>query len=355
MPPFRRTASGAFSGVVRRTAVVFFNPDFPPIMKIKILPSLLVSIAFFLGSHLAHGQAIRVDDALPAYQPVSGISGKISSIGSDTLNNLMTYWAEDFKKIYPAVSIEIEGKGSGTAPPALTEGTSQLGPMSRKMTVTETDAFEKKYGYKPRMVAVSIDCLAVYVNKDNPIKSLTLQQVDAIFSSTRKRGGQDITTWDQLGVTGALAGRPVSLYGRNSASGTYGYFKETVMSNGDYKNSVKEQPGSASVVQGVENELGAVGYSGIGYKTSGVRALPIADKAGAIEPNQDNAESFKYPITRYLYIYINVNPNSGPEPIVREFIRFVLSKSGQQNTAKDGYYPLPAKQAASYLELSGCK
>jgi phosphate transport system substrate-binding protein len=339
----------------RLAATLFSGPKSSSHMKLKFLPSLLATAALFLGSHAAHGQAIRVDDALPAYQPVSGISGKISSVGSDTLNNLMTFWAEDFKKIYPAVSIEVEGKGSGTAPPALTEGTAQLGPMSRKMTVTETDSFEKKFGYKPRMVAVSIDCLAVYVNKDNPLKSLTLQQVDAIFSSTRKRGGQDITTWGQLGLTGEWADKPVSLYGRNSASGTYGYFKETVMSNGDYKSSVKEQPGSASVVQGVEKELGAIGYSGIGYKTSGVRALPLADKAGAIEPNQESANSFTYPVTRYLYIYINANPASGPDPIVKEFIRFVLSKSGQQDTAKDGYYPLPAKQAASYLELSGCK
>ncbi len=324
-------------------------------MKTKLLPSLLATAACFLGAHAAHGQAIQVDDALPSYQTTSGISGKISSVGSDTLNDLMGYWAEDFKKLYPAVSIEIEGKGSGTAPPALIEGTSQLGPMSRKMTVTETDAFEKKYGYKPRMVSVSIDCLAVYVNKDNPIKSLTFQQVDAIFSSTRKRGGQDLTTWGQLGLTGDWADKPISLYGRNSASGTYGYFKEIVMSNGDYKNSVKEQPGSASVVQGVGNELGAIGYSGIGYKTSGVKALPLADKAGPIMPNQDTANAFTYPVTRYLYIYINANPASGPDPIVKEFIRFVLSKQGQQNTAKASYYPLPAKQAAAFLELAGCK
>jgi phosphate transport system substrate-binding protein len=324
-------------------------------MKLSSFSPWLLSATLFLGSQAARGQAIRIDDALPAYQPVSGISGKISSVGSDTLNNLMGYWAEDFKKIYPAVSIEIEGKGSGTAPPALIEGTAQLGPMSRKMTVTETDAFEKKYGYKPTLVQVSIDCLAVYVNKDNPLKSLTLQQVDSLFSSTRKRGGQDITTWGQLGLTGEWADKPISLYGRNSASGTYGFFKDNVLSNGDYKNSVKEQPGSASVVQGVEKELGALGYSGIGYKTSGVRALPIADTGAAIEPNQDNAETFTYPITRYLYIYINANPASGPDPIVKEFIRYVLSKPGQQNTAKDGYYPLPAKLAAKNLESSGCK
>jgi phosphate transport system substrate-binding protein len=320
------------------------------------LTSLLAAAGLaFAATTTARAQAIKVDDALPAYAPVSGISGKISSIGSDTLNNLMTFWAEEFKKIYPNVSIEIEGKGSSTAPPALIAGTAQLGPMSRKMKAEEIDAFEKKYGYKPRLVGVAIDALAVYVNKDNPIKSLTLQQVDAIFSATRKRGGQNITTWGQLGLTGEWASKPLSLYGRNSASGTYGFFKENALSNGDYKSSVKEQPGSASVVQGVEKELGGIGYSGIGYRTSGVRAVPLSDKAGAIEATQAMAESFTYPISRYLYIYINANPANGPDPVVKEFIRFVLSKQGQQDTAKDGYYPLPAKKAAEFLDSSGAK
>ena len=324
-------------------------------MKLNYLKPILISASLLLGTVRLGAQAITVDDKLTDYKTVSGISGKLSSIGSDTLNNLMTYWAEEFKKIYPNVSIEIEGKGSTTAPPALIAGTAQLGPMSRKMKAEEVDAFEKKYGYKPRLVGVAIDALAVYVNKDNPIKSLTLQQVDSIFSATRKRGGQNITTWGQLGLTGEWASKPISLYGRNSASGTYGFFKEHVFQNGDYKGSVKEQPGSASVVQGVEKELGGAGYSGIGYKTSGVRAVALSDKEGPIEATQQNAESFKYPISRYLYIYINANPSSGPDPLVKEFIRFVLSKQGQQATAKDGYFPLPAKKAAEFLESSGAQ
>ncbi len=324
-------------------------------MKSKLLGTWLVAAGFLAFANAGLCEAIRVDDKLPEYKPVSGISGKLSSVGSDTLNNLMTYWAEEFKNIYPNVSVEIEGKGSSTAPPALIAGTAQLGPMSRKMKAEEVDAFEKKYGYKPRIVAVAIDALAVYVNKDNPIQSLTLQQIDSVFSSTRKRGGQPITTWGQLGLTGEWANKPISLYGRNSASGTYGFFKEHALQNGDYKGSVKEQPGSASVVQGVEKELGGIGYSGIGYRTSGVRPVPIVDKSGPVEATQDNAESFKYPISRYLYIYINANPSTGPDPLVKEFIRFVLSKQGQQDTAKDGYFPLPAKKAAEFLESSGAR
>src|SRR3989454_9123061 len=208
----------------------------------------------------------KVDPALEPYRPTSGVSGNLSSIGSDTLNNLMTLWAETFNKFYPNAKIQIEGKGSSTAPPALIAGTAQLGPMSRAMKGTEIDQFEKKYGHKPLAVRTSVDALAVFVNKDNPIKCLTLAQVDAMFSKSRRWGyKEDVKSWGQLGLAGEWASRPISLYGRNSASGTYGFFKEHTLKNGDYKDEVKEQPGSASVVQGVTVDRFAAGYSGIGY------------------------------------------------------------------------------------------
>ena len=299
----------------------------------------------------AQDDAVKLDPELKDYKAVSGISGNVNSIGSDTLNNLMTFWVEGFAKQYPNVKIQVEGKGSSTAPPALIAGTSQLGPMSRRMKAEEIDAFERKWGYKPRLIAVALDGLAVYVHKDNPVKSLTLQQVDSIFSSTRKRGGRDIGKWGDVGLTGEWASKPLSLYGRNSASGTYGFFKELALDKGDYKSAVKEQPGSASVVQGVEGDLGAVGYSGIGYKTSGVRAVPVSFRAGPIPPTQKNTENFNYPIARYLYIYINKDPTKGTDPLVREFMKFVLSKQGQEITIKDGYYPLNAKKVAENLAL----
>ena len=325
-------------------------------MKPTLLKQLLAAtvLSALCGLHAASSPSadtVKLDAGLPDYKPVSGISGNLSSIGSDTLNNLMTFWVEGFAKYYPNVKIQVEGKGSSTAPPALIAGTAQLGPMSRKMKAEEVDAFEKKYGYKPRMIAVAQDGLAVYVNKDNPIKSLTMQQVDAIFSSTKKRGGKDISKWGELGLTGDWGNKPMSLYGRNSASGTYGFFKEHVLDKGDYKASVKEQPGSASVVQGVENDLGAIGYSGIGYKTSGVRALPISYKTGPIAPTQENVDKMSYPISRFLYIYINVDPAKGGDPLVKEFIKYVCSKQGQEVTIKDGYFPLHAKKAKEMLDL----
>ncbi len=280
------------------------------------------------------------------YAKVSGVSGNLNSIGSDTLNNLMTLWAEGFRKQYPNVKIQIEGKGSSTAPPALIEGTAQLGPMSRKMKGKEIDAFESKFGYKPTPFPVAVDALAVYVNKDNPIQGMTIQQVDAVFSKTRQQGyKENLTSWGQLGLTGMFADMPISIYGRNSASGTYGFFKEAVLENGDYKDEVKEQPGSASVVQGVTEDQAGIGYSGIGYRTSSVHALPLSMKAGQpfVEPTYEHSTSGKYPLARYLFVYVNKAPNQPLSPIVREFLKYVYSRDGQKVVIKDGYFPISEK------------
>jgi phosphate transport system substrate-binding protein len=297
--------------------------------------------------------AQQVDPSLTPYKPTSGVSGNLKSIGSDTLNNLMTLWAEGFKAQYPNVKIEIEGKGSSTAPPALISGTAHFGPMSRPMKGAEIDEFEKKFGYKPSAIRGAVDALAVFVHKDNPIKCLSLQQIDTIFSKTRKGGGdKDAATWGQVGLTGEWADKPISLYGRNSASGTYGYFKEVALFNGDYKDSVKEQPGSSAVVQGVASDKFAIGYSGVGYKTADVRTVPIAAKTGAqcYDATADNAYAGDYPIARFLYIYVNVNPNQPLDPVRGEFIKYVYSKQGQEAVVKDGYFPVTAKIAETDLK-----
>jgi phosphate transport system substrate-binding protein len=314
--------------------------------------SILTAALLTVTVAAAQAAPTKVDAKISNYKAVSGVAGNLGSIGSDTLNNLMTYWAEGFKKKYPNVNIQIEGKGSSTAPPALIAGTSQLGPMSRMMKPTEIEQFEKKYGYKPTKIGVALDSLAIYVNKDNPIKSLSLDEADAIFSKTHKRGLADISTWGQVGVTGKLAAMPISIYGRNSASGTYGYFKEHTLKNGDYKNSVKEQPGSASVVEGVARDLAGIGYSGIGYATSGVRALPLSEKKGAPAEaaNYQNVLSGKYPLARMLYIYVAKKPGEPMPKVVEEFLKYALSKEGQQVVVKDGYDPLTAKMVSQQLK-----
>ena len=316
----------------------------------KTIPALFAA-ALLAGS--AAGQTVQVDPAIQPYKPVSGVSGNLSSIGSDSLNNLMTLWAEKFNKLYPNVKIQIEGKGSSTAPPALISATAQLGPMSRAMKGSEIDEFEKKYGYKPTQVRVAVDALGVFVNKDNPVACLTVDQVDGIFSKSRRSGyKENVKSWGQLGLTGDWSARPISIFGRNSASGTYGFFKEHVLKNGDYKDEVKEQPGSASVVQGVTVDRFGIGYSGIGYATAGVKAVPLATKQGekCHPATAEEAYAGTYPLARFLFVYVNRAPGKPLDPIVGEFLKLVLSKEGQEVVVKDGYGPLPATVVAKQLK-----
>ena len=310
-----------------------------------------MQIRYFLASLLLVGSSantlaqVEVDPDLPEYEPVSGISGNLTSIGSDTLNNLMTLWAEEFAKFYPNVKIQIQGAGSSTAPPALTEGTANFGPMSRLMRSSEVQSFEDRFGYPPTPVGTSIDVLAVYVNKDNPLECMSIPEVDAVFSVGRRCGHpDDITRWGDLGLEGAWANRDFALYSRNAVSGTYGFFKDNALCGGDYKPSINEQPGSASVVQGVTESLNGIGYSGIGYNTSGVKAIDLSQEADGecFEPNAENAVNGDFPLSRLLYVYVNKTPNEPLPPLEREFFRMVLSKQGQEVVVRDGYIPLPA-------------
>lgn len=299
-------------------------------------------------------EEVKVDPGVKSYEKVSGVSGNLTSIGSDTLNNLMALWSRAFQDLYPNVQFQVEGKGSNTAPPALIEGTAQLGPMSRAMKEDEIDKFEKKFGYKPTRISVAVDCLAVYVHKDNPIanRGLSLPQVDCIFSQTRKSGFADIKTWGDAGLTGEWADKPISLYSRDAASGTYVFFKDHALLKGDYKDSCKQQPGSAGVVNGVANDRYAIGFSGIGFKTPDVRVVPLA-KSGdqtPVEPTFENALAGKYPLARTLYIYINKKPGEPLAAHVKEFIKFVLSREGQEIVIKDGFGPLPLKVVEAQLK-----
>lgn len=320
----------------------------------RILLTALITLVTFSASPVF--SEAKVDEGLATYEAASGVSGNFSSVGSDTLANLMTLWAEEFKRHYPNVNIQIQAAGSSTAPPALTEGTSNMGPMSRKMKDKEIAAFEEKYGYKPTAVPVAIDALIVMVNKDNPIKGLSIEQVDAVFSSNRKCGyPTEVNTWGDLGLTGDWARKDIQLFGRNSVSGTYGYFKKKALCKGDYKSTVNEQPGSASVVQSVTQSLNGIGYSGIGYKTTGIRALPLA-KGGSsdyVEATPENAISGKYPLARFLYVYVNKHPNKPLAPLDAEFIKLVMSRQGQEVVVKDGYVPLPATVADKTLKKLG--
>lgn len=311
-------------------------------------------VAILLVGFTSLYSQVTVDKNLKNYEVKSGITGNINSVGSDTLNNLMTLWVEGFNKKYPNTRIQVEGKGSATAPPALATGGSQLGPMSRKMKNEEIAPFISKYNYEPTVISVAIDALGIFVNKNNPLQEISIEEADAIFSKTRLRGATEISTWGQLKLKADFANASISMYGRNSASGTYGFFKEFALNKGDFKDTVKEQPGSSSVIQGVENDRFAIGYSGIGYITSGVKALKLSQSGRwngeAFPPAYANTLNGKYPLSRFLYIYINKNPKVPMDPLVKEFITYVLSREGQEIVVKDGYYPLPAKIAEKELK-----
>jgi len=318
--------------------------------EVHVMRLILAGVVLCLGAAIGQAQ-VRLDPALPEYERVQGVAGSIKSIGSDTLNNVMSQWAAEFQEHYPNVKIEIEGKGSKTAPPALIEGQAQFGPMSRPMKPSEIDAFESAFGYEPTRLRVGIDCLAVFVHKDNPIESLTLEQVERAFSVSEPR-----LTWGALGVDDPkFRDTPVSLYGRNSASGTYGYFKKHALGGNDFKAVVKEQSGSADVVQGVARDPHGLGYSGLGFVTSDVRAVPLARHAGddASEPTFENALRGEYPLARFLNVYINYDHRRELDTLRAELIRLVFSRQGQEKLLEEGYFPVPAEVARQELERVG--
>ena len=316
----------------------------------KSVKSLLTGMAALAMVPMIAMGVAESEGELPIYEATSGVSGTITSIGSDTMNNLMTLWGEEFSGFYPSVKTSVEGKGSSTAPPALIEGQSNFGPMSRPMKSSEVDKFEAEFGYKPTALRTGIDALAVYVHKDCPLEEISIEQITEVFSVA----GPDMT-WGDLGVTDrAYRTRKINIYGRNSASGTYGYFKKIGLQGNDYKASVKEQPGSSAVVQGVTGDKFGIGYSGLGYKTAGVKALAVSLEDGdeAFDANSENSLTGEYPIARFLYLYINADPQEGlTDPLRIEFIKLIFSKQGQEVVAKDGYFPVPTSVAREDLEM----
>jgi phosphate transport system substrate-binding protein len=283
--------------------------------------------------------------SLTKKESLAGVYGSISSVGSDTLATLISLWSEQFKTVYPHVKFQIQASGSATAPQALTQGTATIGPMSRALTATEISRFTQKYGYPPTTLIVAVDAIAVYVEKNNPLQSLTLQEVDALFSVTRFCGSSNkIDTWTDIGVTKFGENREVLLYGRNSASGTYDLFKKQVLCEGDFKATVNELPGSSSVVLSIASSVGGLGYAALGQFDENVKALSISTeidgKNDYIEPNTDNITSGRYPFSRYLYIVVNKPPDQQLPVLERAFLTFILSDEGQVMVNKNGYYSI---------------
>ncbi len=289
---------------------------------------------------------------LPTYVPALNITGTLSSVGSDTMVHIISYWVVGFKRIYPGVQTRILQAGSGTAPPALIEGSSNIAPMSRQMNAKELQAFEAKFGYRPTEIRVALDALAVYVNKNNPLQGMTLPQVDAVFSSTRKCGyDEDLRRWGQFGIEGDWKERNLSLYGRNLLSGTNAFFAEHALCKGKYKDGINMLASSHDVVLAVSGNSSGIGYSSVGYTVGGVRSLPIALKPGDpfIPAIPENVYSGRYPLTRYLYIYVNKPSKQPLPPLEKEFMKMVLSDQGQATLKNNGFLALDAKTVQEEL------
>jgi phosphate transport system substrate-binding protein len=299
---------------------------------------------------------VVVKSALDArYQPQATLTGRLRSIGSDTMDLLVARWEEIFTQYHPGLKIVHEGRGSSTATPSLMEGQSDFGPMSRAMQEPEIARFRERFGYAPTEVRVAIDALGLYLHPSNPATQtgLTLEQVDAIFSATRKRGGTErLSTWGQLGIGGAWANAPINAYGRNKASGTYGFFRDSALAKGEFGEWVREQPGSAQVVEQVAADKFGIGYSGVGYKTPEVALAPMTKAVGEdpVEASEATALSGEYPLARPLYLAFNRDPAAPLSNLQREFLTFVLGPIGQEVVKREGYYPLPAASLAQELE-----
>ncbi|WP_235207790.1 MULTISPECIES: PstS family phosphate ABC transporter substrate-binding protein [unclassified Alteromonas] len=294
------------------------------------------------ASNGSNTPAVSTKPTIPNYERVPGVAGKLSSVGSDTLANLMTFWSQEFKSLYPQVGFQIQASGSSTAPPALIEGTATIGPMSRALKPSEIRDFINVHGYPPTVLKVAMDAIAIFVDRRNPLQGMTLENVDAIFSQTLYCGAEkQISRWSQLGVDESGYRSPIRLYGRNSVSGTYGLFKVTALCDGDFKNTVNEQPGSASVVLSVASGTGAIGYAAYGYKTAGVRALALGETLDSLIPlSIDTVRDETYPFARFLYLVVNKKPGEPLPTLEREFIRYILSQQGQNQVVRDGYFPI---------------
>ena len=315
-------------------------------MKKLVLTTAIISS---IASFFAHSTE------MPEYQKVTGVTGTLTSVGSDTLAGMTTLWFEEFKLLYPSINAQVQASGSSTAPTALTERTAQFGPMSRAMRNREIEAFEQEHGYKPTALRVAIDAIGIFVHRDNPIKGINFAQIDSVFSATLRCGASaPVSTWAELGLNYRWAKRSIQLFGRNSVSGTYGYFKNNALCGGDFKNNVNEQPGSASVVQSVASAINTIGYAGVGYQVSGVKLLSVAEVGDQyVEPSKEHILSGEYPLSRYLYVYVNKHPSKPLSPIESEFIRFIFSAQGQAQVTKEGYIPISPEIAHQELEKVG--
>jgi phosphate transport system substrate-binding protein len=306
------------------------------------------------------------DPSLAAYAPIAQVSGSLRISGSDTMQPLLNRLAIDFRRRHPDAQVTVEGGGSAGilkeflgngVPSKRAASNGQAGPAllaasSRALTDQEIEQFASRYSYKPTVIPVAVDAVGIYVHRDNPLQNLTLEQVDAIFSTTRNRGfSHEIRRWGQLGLNSGWENAQIKLYGRNQKSGTRAFIKELVLQNGEFNPAVIEEPGAASVILAVGRDPFGMGYSGVGLQASSVRAVSLAEQEGKpfVAPSVTSVADGSYPLRRFLYLYVNKPPAALLPPAAKEFLSFVNSREGQEAVIRAGFFPLPAKQVEQSL------
>lgn len=288
-----------------------------------------------------------LDPQLTPYAKSSDASGTLTVVGSDSMKGLLLGWEGKLEDLYPNLKIQVQATGSETAPPALLEGKAQVAAMSRRMTPLEIDAFSKRFGYEPTEVPVALDALAVFVHRDNPIAGITLQELAAMFCTESEDGkAARLTSWSHFAPSEEWNRASIDLIGRNGTSGTAVLFRERVCPNREFAKTMQVEPGSASVVMGIKTNRYAVGFSGIGYRISSIKPIPLAASKGKpfVEPTFENVIDGTYPLHRRLYLYVNRAPKSGAPPTVAEFVKLAVSQYGQSVVVKEGFFPLPTTE-----------
>ena len=307
--------------------------------------------------------SVNIDANLDRYNPESQAAGGFKVRGSETMYPLLSRLSVEFQRRQPKVNIEVKGGGSAKAieefmqPPLSKTGKIMLAEerskqfwflaTSRELFDAEIKTFTLEYGYEPVAIPVAVDAVALYVHKDNPISGLTLDQVDAIFSTTRNRGSKEaITKWGQLGLTNGWDEAPIQLYGRDRKSGTRAFFQEHVLGGGEFVPTLHENPGAASVILDLSRDQLGIGYSGLGLQSSTVRAIPLAENEGMpyVTPSSTTIGNQTYPLRRVLYLYLNNGPKGSLPGAAQEFLAFLLSRDGQEAVIKAGFFPLPVSE-----------
>jgi phosphate transport system substrate-binding protein len=332
---------------------------------VKIPPAVAICILLLAATN-ASAQAFQeslhatLPPGLPHYKPARHLAGSLMSVGGDTMATLTKYWIELYGKAHPGVHLEMEAAGPGTGAPALTLGTAQLGQLPRKMLPQEIADFVKKYGYEPFAVRVAggsyrsprmTHAICFYVHRDNPIGKLTFSQLDAIFSTTRRRGQKEnIVTWGQLGLKGEWADQRITLWGFSQPNGVANFVRERVLNNGEYKPGIKDRIADTglatmdTIVQGIAADRYAIGYAGFGNATPDVKVVALSENdAGPFYSGSfDDVVTHAYPLSRFVYIYVNRPPGRPLDPLVKEFLNIVLSREGQEAVVREGILlPLP--------------